>query len=137
MIEADINYLAVLVATVVFFALGALWYSPILFAKPFMAAMGKTQEELMEGFNPLRTYGSEFLARLVTAYVLAHIVIYAGATTIGAGLQTGFGLWLGFVVTSGLATVTFEGRSFVLYALSAGYQLVGLLMMGATLAVWT
>ena len=137
MIQLDINLLAVLVATVVFFALGALWYSPLLFAKPFMAAMGKTQEELMEGFNPLITYGSEFLARLVTAFVLALIINYAGATGIGAGLQTGLLLWLGFVATSSLATVTFEGRSFVLYALSAGYQLVGMLIMGGILAVWT
>ena len=137
MTEPDINLLAVLVATIVFFALGALWYSPLLFAKPFMAAMGKTPEELMEGFNPLRTYGSEFLARLVTAYVLAHIINYAGALTIGAGLQTGLWLWLGFVATSSLATVTFEGRSFVLYSLSADYQLVGLLIMGGILAVWT
>ena len=137
MTEPTLNLLAGLVATVAFFALGALWYSPLLFAKPFMAALGKTEEELMEGFNPLRTYGLEFLARLVTAYVLAHMVDYAGATTIAGGLQTAFWLWLGFVATSGLASVTFEGRSAVLYALNAGYQLAGLLIVGGILAVWT
>ncbi len=136
MLQPDINYLAVLVAAIVQFALGTLWYS-ILFGKPFMAAVGKTQEELMEGFNPARAYGLAFLSALVTAFVLAHIVDYAGADTIVTGLQAGFWVWLGFVVTSNLATVLFEGRHPTLYYLNTGYQLAGLLIMGALLALWS
>ena len=32
-----LNYLAVLVAGIVIFMIGGLWYSPVLFAKPWMA----------------------------------------------------------------------------------------------------
>jgi len=41
-----INYLAVLVATVVNFVLGGLWYSPLLFGKKWMALMNVTEEEI-------------------------------------------------------------------------------------------
>ena len=134
MTPLDINYLAVLVAVIVQFSLGGLTYS-ILFRKPFMAAVGKTQEELMEGFNPARSYGVAFLSALATAFVLPHFVDYAGADTIAIGLQTGFWLWLGFVITSNLATILIEGRHPTLYYLNTGYQLAGLLIIGAILSL--
>src|SRR3989442_1721528 len=45
---ANINILAVLVAAVLTFVLGAVWYSPVLFAKQWMAAQGYTPEKLEE-----------------------------------------------------------------------------------------
>lgn len=36
----DVNYLAVIVGALVYFGIGALWYSPALFATPWMAASG-------------------------------------------------------------------------------------------------
>lgn len=41
-----INYLAVLVAAVLNMAIGALWYSPVLFAKPWMKAIGKSMKDM-------------------------------------------------------------------------------------------
>src|ERR1051325_1549607 len=40
------NYLAVLVCAVIIFLLGGLWYSPVLFAKRWVALQGKTMEEM-------------------------------------------------------------------------------------------
>ena len=83
--EVDINYLAVLVVAAVAFGLGALWYSPVLFAKPWMAAIGKTAEEIKvesEGKSMPLIYGQTFLAWLLTAFVMAHFVDYAAAKTV-------------------------------------------------------
>lgn len=138
--EVDINYLAVLVAAIVAFALGALWYSPLLFAKPWMAAIGKTADEIkaeMAGRSMPLTYGLSFLAWLVTAFVLAHIVDYAVATTFGAGLATGLWVWLGFMITYEVIHSLFGGRNVRLSAINSGYHLVGVLIMGAILAAWT
>lgn len=77
-----------------------------------------------------------FLSSLVLVYVLAHFVQYTKASNLVAGLQTAFWLWLGFVATSQLATVIFEGRKPGLYLLNIGYQLVACLIAGAVLAVW-
>ena len=136
----DINYLAVLISAVVAFALGALWYSPVLFAKPWMAALGKTADQFQEeqkGQNMPLTYGLTFVAWLLTAFVLAHFVDYAGATTLAAGLQTGWWVWLGFSLTYALIHGLFEGQAFMLYVIHLGYHLVALLGMGAMQAVWT
>jgi hypothetical protein len=68
--------------------------------------------------------------------VLAHFVKFTGAETAASGALTGFWLWLGFVVTTNLESVIFEGRPLGLYLISNGYHLVGMLGMGALLAVW-
>ena len=43
---SDVNYLAVGLATILAFALGGLWYSPVLFGKAWMAAHGYTPEQM-------------------------------------------------------------------------------------------
>ena len=56
---AEVNWLAVLAATVGSFVLGGLWYSPLLFAKPWQAAAGLTDEQLKAG-NPALIFGGSF-----------------------------------------------------------------------------
>src|SRR2546429_2329224 len=70
---ANINILAVLVAAVLTFVLGAVWYSPVLFAKQWMAAQGYTPEKLeeMKRRGVTRAYAVSVLCYLVTAYVMA------------------------------------------------------------------
>jgi len=46
MYEPTINYLAVLVSAVIFFIIGGLWYSPLMFANPWIKAMGFSDEKL-------------------------------------------------------------------------------------------
>ena len=137
--EVDINYLAVLVATVVAFALGALWYSPVLFGKSWLAAIGKTEEEIkaeMENQSMPLIYGLTFVAWLVTAFVLAHFVDYMVATSLMDGLETGFWTWLGFAVTYEVIHGLFEARPPRLLMINSGYHLVSLLIMGGVLAAW-
>ncbi len=45
-------------------------------------------------------------------------------------------LWLGFVATSTATNYVFEGRSMQIFAINAGYPLVGMLMMGAVVGGW-
>src|SRR2546425_787367 len=68
-----VNALAVLVAAVLTMVLGAVWYSPVLFAKQWMAAQGHTPEALeqMKRKGMIRAYAVSFLCYLVTAYVVA------------------------------------------------------------------
>ena len=135
--EVDINYLTVLVAAAVALALGALWYSPVLLGKPWMAAIGKTEEEIKSSSRSMPLiFGLTFLAWLVTAYVLAHIVDYAVATTVSGGLQTGFWTWLGFMITYEVIHGLFEEREVRLLFINSGYHLVAILIMGGMLAAW-
>ncbi len=135
MTQIDINYFAVIVATVIGMVLGAFWYSPALFAKPWMNLVGKKQADFsMQAANI--GYAVAVLANFIMAYILAHFVHYTGATTIATGAVTGFWLWLGFVAAPTLMNYIFEGRSVKLFSINTGLTLVSLLIMGAVLAVW-
>ena len=133
-----INYPAVFVSALAYWILGAVWYSPLLFERPFIALKSWTPEqvEAVRAASHAGEIGTALVVSVVTAYVLAHIVRLAGAETATSGMLAGFWLWLGFVVTTNLSTVLFEGRPLGLYLINNGYHLTGLLGMGALLAAW-
>jgi hypothetical protein len=133
-----IKYPAVIVATLVHYILGGLWYSPLLFGNKFIQLINWTPEHLRQVQNEshAKELAIAFVMSLVLVYVLAHFVQYTKATTALGGIQTAFWLWLGFVVTTQLPTVLFEQRSFGLFAINVAYQFVGCSLAGAILAVW-
>jgi hypothetical protein len=79
---------------------------------------------------------SSFVLDLVLSLVLAHIVYWSGAATYGWGVFIGFLIWLGFFAAPSLPQGIYEGRPFKLFAINQGYWLVGLMIVGALLAVW-
>ncbi len=135
---ANVNLLAVLVAAVLTFALGAVWYSPILFAKQWMHAQGYTPEKLeeMKKRGVVRAYAVSVACYFVMAYVLALFASYTTATSVVQGLWLGFLAWLGFTATTGLTGNMFSEKPIAAWVLDAGYQLAHLLLMGVIVAVW-
>ncbi len=129
----DVNFLAVIVAALVNMALGFAWYSRALFADAWMKAIGKTREQLGQ---PGPGYLLALVGAFVTAWALATFIAYADARSVATGAVIGLIAGVGFVLTSFGASYLFEGRPFRLYAINAGYQVVGLLIMGAILGAW-
>lgn len=137
MSDVSINFLAILVCGVVYMVLGSLWYSPLLFGKIWMRFMDKSEEELKEMQKGVwKSYVLSFIGSLVMAYVLAHIIKYAEGKTVLDGFMSGISVWFGFVVTTHLAPVLFEGRRPELYVINSFYNLVSLVIMGIVLTVW-
>lgn len=133
--EMSINFWAVLVASVVNMVIGGLWYSVSLFGKKWLRLVGKTEEDMKQG-GAGTAYVGMTIASVVMAYVLAHFVDFAQADSLTEGMETGFWAWLGFVATTHAGNHLFEGRSWLLFGINAGYYLVSLPVMGAILAVW-
>jgi hypothetical protein len=131
----EINLIAVLVCSIFTFILGGLWYSKLLFANLFMKNINKTEEELKKGGVGL-TFIYEFIAILVTNYVLAAIILFIGAADFWRGFQIGIILWIGFVAMTHLSTVTFEKRNFNLYLIQITYRLIAISISAGILAVW-
>ena len=132
----DVNVLAVAVGAVLAFALGALWYSPVLFAKPWMAGHGYTADKVKEmqaGMGP--AYAVSFLCWLVMATVLASIAPHFGEG-VGAMLHTGLLLWLGFSATVGLTNNRFSDKPISVWVIDAGYQVVSVAIMSVVLGLW-
>ena len=135
MIAVEINYLAVLVSAVIIFLLGGLWYSPVLFAKPWMSAINKSEEELKK--DAKRTnYLVAFMQGLISAYILAIFISWAQAATLGSGVWIGFMCWFGFAGTTSLVHNIFAGRHLKLWIIDSGYTLISFIIAGIILAVW-
>lgn len=133
-----INIWAVLVSAAAHFALGALWFSPWLFAKPWMQEIGLTPEKIKATpASRMRVlYGTSLATALVMAVALAYLIRATNMTGLAQGLQTGLIVGIGLVAASNAPPYGFGGKSLRLYLIDQGYAVVGLAMMGAILAVW-
>ena len=132
-----INYPAVIVAAIIHFMIGGLWYG-LIFGNLFLRIIAWTPaeiEQIKANSSPVQ-YLVALATSFVLCYILAHFVQYTKAKGVADGMQTGFWLWLGFVATTQLPTVIFEQRKLGLYLLNVGYQLTACLICGALLAAW-
>ena len=134
---SDLNYFAVVVATVASMMVGSLWYSPILFANPWLRLIGKTSEELKEkGYGQVPAYSTAIVSALIVAYVMALVIEATESTTLADGIIVALWLWLGFVATTSLLAVVFDGRPIRLWAINMGNHLVSFVLMGLIIGVW-
>jgi hypothetical protein len=131
----NFNHWAILVSAVILWLLGAIWYSPALFAKPWMA-MVKLDPAQKNSKSMITGMISSFVLDIVLAFVLDHVVQWSGADTFGLGALVGFIMWLGFIAAPALPQGIYEGRPFKLFAINTGYMLIGLMILGGVLAVW-
>jgi hypothetical protein len=129
----SINWWAVLVSTVVAYAIGAVWYAPPVFGNRWMAALGKSREELGD---PARLMVAQFFLTLVIAAVLAAVVVRFGAVNWIEGAVLGLMLSLGLVATSLMSDWMFCGFSMKLYWMQIGYKVTYVTVMGAILGAW-
>lgn len=131
--NVDVDLMAILVATIVNMVVGFVWYSPMLFAKQWSKLTGRKTDEMGDGAS---TYAITTLGAIIQSLILAHFVVYAGATTALKGAIVGFWLWLGFVAIPQKVNTLFAGTRKKLWAINTGYFLVVLLINGALFAVW-
>ena len=134
-----LNYLAVLAAGVLIFMLGGLWYSPLLFAKPWMAQMGKTDADFKAAsanMNMPVSYLMVFLCGLITAWALAFVIYGLGATTAVAGAGIAAICWLGFAGATSFGTSLFSLEKSGLWMINTSYNLVAFVLAGILLALW-
>ena len=129
-----INWLAVIVATVVHMVLGFLWYGPV-FGNIWMAGMGKTREEMGSSTQSIVISG---VSALVMAIALACLLTLPAPNTVNlaGGALVGAVAGIGFVATTAATGAAFEGKNRTVLLLGIGYQVVGLIIMGAILGAW-
>lgn len=133
----NVDYAAVLVSGLVIFLLGGVWYSKLLFARPWMALMGKTEEEMRAKSGPVPLmFLLAFLCGAVSAYVLAAFMNHHQPITLLRGAKLGAACWLGFTAPPSLATAVFSQIPKKLWAINVGYDLVAYVLAGMILAYW-
>jgi hypothetical protein len=105
----DINYIAIGVATVLQFIIGAVWYS-FIFGKlwgrihGFDALTKEVQQQMMKKMGPF--YAVQLFVTIITTFVLALFVVELPEWNPYA--MAGF-FWIGFVVPTQISGVIFGG----------------------------
>jgi hypothetical protein len=131
------NYWAVLAAAVAVLVLGWLWYSPLLFFKPWMRLRGMDPVAAMAGAKmPAGKLLIELVRCLVLAYVIARFMAMLGVSGWMGAVHLGLFLWIGFPVILLAGSVLWENVPWKVAAIHAGDWLVKLLVIPIVVSVW-
>lgn len=131
---SDLNWLAVVMAALAYFVLGALWYTDALMGRQYRAALGIDADS--QGTPEVGPLVVNFVGWLVAALALGLIAVAIGADGFVDGLVLGLVVGVGAVLTQMLVTGGYEGRGNALLKVNAPYVLIGYAVMGVILATW-
>ena len=126
------SLLATLLATVLSFVLGGLWYGP-LFSKAWMRLIGVSEATLRENFNPAKTYGITFVLAFLASYVFG--MFLPPKPTIVFGVCTGAAAGIFWVAFSLWTNDLFERRPFALTLINGGYHTIKFILIGLSFAL--
>lgn len=144
-----INWLAVVVASLSSFIIGAVWFGPKTFYPTWIRAMGRevpTERVEMSGAETALMFGGTYIAALVQVVSLA--VVLAFARVAGAPIDAGSGALIGFALAVGFgafASVSHRMfgqadhnvfRSLKVWIIEVGQDVVCVTIAGAILGAW-
>jgi hypothetical protein len=127
---------AIVAATLFSFLFSAGWFSTLM--TPWLAGVGRTMDffgQMPKWLVPVQ-FAVSLLCSAIAASVLSVAIQTSGAQTVKRGIVCGAVLWLGFVATSWAQEYIFELRSFQIYGINTGFQLIDLMVMGAIVGGW-
>ena len=136
--SVDVNYLAVVVVTVVSFLIGMIWYM-FLFGKVWQKEMGFSDKDMKKAKEKGMALPMilNLIGTLAMVFVSALFVGWLNLSGFSEGATLGFWIWLGFfAATTLLGDVLWEMKSWKLFFINALYWLVNLVVVAGILAVW-
>ena len=134
----DINYLAVLLATLSSMVVGSIWYTPKVFGTYWMRVADVTPSG--NSRDAIRPILLTLVVSFVTAWVLAGTTylswnFYSGSFFVNA-LLTGIILWAGFTAARFITHDAFDGRPAGLTVLNVAHEFVTIVIMALIIGVW-
>jgi Protein of unknown function (DUF1761) len=129
-----VNYVAVIIAALAGFGLGAIWYTVL--SKPWMHAVGMIEADRPQGSAKVVPFAIAIVALFIMALMLAGAMGHLGDITIRGGVISGFFVWLGFVITTMGVNHAFSGAKPMLTLIDGGYWLAVLLIQGAVIGAF-
>jgi hypothetical protein len=141
--QLHINFIAVIVAVVINFFLGFIWYAA-LFAKAWTKETGydpnqrPDKKAMLKGM--LLVVIGNFLFAWVLAFYLAGWQYIPGADKMNSfamGINSAISVWIGFFVPVHLSRVVWEKHSWKLFFINSGYHLVATVIVALILSYWT
>jgi hypothetical protein len=133
--ELKINHLAVLVAVVLQFVLGFLWYGP-LFGEPWMGMVGLDMATIEANPPGAGIWFTNIFSAVVSIYVLAWLYTRIPVTSLLQGLLTGLLIGFAFVLMSNMVSGMYADHPYGLAWITGGFTTAGLGIGGAVLGAW-
>jgi hypothetical protein len=133
-----INWLAVLVAGLVAFLVGGVWYTA-LFGQLWIDLQGFSPDQVQEmqaRMPPPLFFGGMFVCYLLLAFILALLLTGFDRPTATTGAVLGLLVWLGPAAAIAMTGHLAGGKPIGLYLIDTGCQLVYLVLIGALLGGW-
>jgi hypothetical protein len=134
----DINYWAVIVATLSSMVVGSIWYTPRVFGKYWMRVTGVTPSDRpADAVVPILV---TLLVSFITAWVLAGAAFisqdFYGGSFLGNSIITALVLWAGFTAARFVTHDAFDKRPSGLTILNISHELVTVVIMALIIGVW-
>lgn len=131
--EVDLNYFAILIAGISSIVVSVIYYAPPLLGKIWMKEMDIKQ---INTEAQTKGYLISLASGLLSSFVLAHFVDYAGVSTWQEAIELAIWIWAGFVVSTLSIKVAWGKDSEKLFLIAAGNHLISLTIMSLILALW-
>lgn len=134
----ELNWLAVIVGALIYFALGALWYSPVLFGRQWQRSIGWDPEKTPPEANAM-TYVVPLLAYLVMAVAIGLLAAATGTDTLAEGIVLGLVVAIGLSLMHTLVDATFDPNKpapWTWFAINGAYGAIGLIVISVIVAIW-
>jgi dipeptide/tripeptide permease len=134
----DLNWLAVLVAAIAYFAIGAAWYAPPVLGRIWMEAGGMAMPD-RDSRPGAAIYVTPLIGSVLSAIALGLLAAATGTDSMMEGIALGLVVAIGFAVPISLVTAQFESQKpkpMVWGAVNAGYHVVGNLVAAIIIASW-
>lgn len=131
-----VNYLAILVAAVAHFIVGAIWYTA-LFGKKWMALQNIDEAKMKEMAKgaPIAYVGS-FIGSIILAYATARLIGLVNPVDLASAFMLGILVWGGYWLIVDLHGSLYEKKPWALFFINTLYGLVGILAVTAILFYW-
>jgi hypothetical protein len=127
-----VNWIAVVVATLVASFWGYIWYSRWLFGNAWREALGRRGTQAAAPWIPAAvSLVCTFISAIALDFPLNYFLILKTPVLSGAGIGVFFGL--GFVATTMLSSYLYEGGRRRLFYIDVWYRVTAFGIMGAIL----
>lgn len=133
---SHINWLAVLVAAIAYFALGAIWFSKPVFGARWIALhdINVNDDNAKKGLGAIM-FGS-FLLTLLISFGLAILVARSHFYEAISGIKLGLFTGIFFAATAISITFLYIKKPLAIHLIDNGYHIVGQVIAAVILCVW-
>ena len=128
---SSFNWIAIVLAGLSAWIIGGIWFSPPVFGRRWMKALGLTQTG-----NPAPGFVAALVIAIIGAIFLRWIIGIAGATTALDGIEVSLIIWFAFILLPTAPSLLFTKSSGSAFAIVQAQHAIAMSAMGIVLTLY-